>query len=387
MRDELNLRFRKEQAQGHMPRVSFRGSFHSRPGTDVLCLLTPLRPVMNTAASDRALLLHVILREKDAMKTLQLLCSAAAAVAVTAGAACNRSDTNDRAQQAANQVREVAARAGDELADAWTTTQIQAKYFADRDIKARYIDVSTHDHVVSLEGYVQNDEVRQRAVQMAKGASGVRGVQDRLLIGQAPQNASKSPAPSESVATSGAANAVNTAAARLDDGRITTMIQAKFFLDATVKGRRIDVDTTSGVVTLRGDVASDAERSEALRLARETDGVQRVEDMLAVNASLDRSGDSGTDTRATHESLGTRIDDSVIVTKLRAKFLADAQVKGASIEVAANNGVVTLEGPIANAAAHERALALTRDTDGVVQVVDRLSVQNASERAKARTRK
>src|SRR5215216_1704948 len=54
---------------------------------------------------------------EDAMKTLQLVCSAAAAVAVTAGAACNRSDTNDRAQQAANQVREVAARAGDELAD------------------------------------------------------------------------------------------------------------------------------------------------------------------------------------------------------------------------------------------------------------------------------
>jgi hyperosmotically inducible periplasmic protein len=386
MRDELTLQFLKQQAQGHMARVAFRGSFHSRPATDVLCLLTPLRPVMNTAASDRALLLHAFLREKDAMKTLQLLCSAAAAVAVTAGAACNRSDTNDRAQQAANQVREVAARAGDELADAWTTTQIQAKYFADRDIKARYIDVSTHDHVVSLEGYVQNDEVRQRAVQMAKGASGVRGVQDRLLIGQAPQNASKSPAPSESVATSGAANAVNTAAARLDDGRITTMIQAKFFLDATVKGRRIDVDTTSGVVTLRGDVASDAERSQALRLARETDGVQRVEDMLAVNASLDRSGDSGTDNRAT-QSLGTRIDDSVIVTKLRAKFLADAEMKGASVEVAANNGVVTLEGPVANAAAHDRALALTRDTDGVVQVVDRLSVQNASTRAKARTRK
>ena len=244
------------------------------------------------------------------MKTLQLLCSAAAAVAVTAGAACNRSDTNDRAQQAANQVREVAARAGDELADAWTTTQIQAKYFADRDIKARYIDVSTHDQVVTIEGYVPNDEVRQRAVQMAKGTGRVRQVQDQLLIGQAPQNAAKSEPPSEPVATSGAANAVNTAAARIDDGRITTMIQAKYFLDSTVKGRRLDVDTHSGVVTLRGDVASDAERAQALRLARETEGVQRVEDMLAVNAALDR-GDNATDTRASHESVGARIDDGV----------------------------------------------------------------------------
>ena len=320
------------------------------------------------------------------MKTLQLVCSAAAAVAVTAGAACNRSDTNDRAQQAANQVREVAARAGDELADAWTTTQIQAKYFADRDIKARYIDVSTHDQVVTLEGYVQNDEVRQRAVQMAKGTGRVRQVQDQLLIGQAPQNASKSEPSSEPVATSGAANTVNTAAVRIDDGRITTTIQAKYFLDSTMKGRRIDVDTHSGVVTLRGDVASDAERTQALRLARETEGVQRVEDMLAVNAALDR-GDTATDNRTSHEPLGERIDDGIIVTKLRAKILADSQVKGTSIEVAANNGVVTLEGPVANAAAHDRLLALTRETDGVVQVVDRLSVQTASERAKARARK
>ena len=69
------------------------------------------------------------------------------------------------------------------------------------------------------------------------------------------------------------------------------------------------------------------------------------------------------------------------------QFLADAQVKGSSIEVGADNGVVTLEGPVANSAAHDRALALTRETDGVVQIVDRLSVQNASDRAKARTRK
>jgi osmotically-inducible protein OsmY len=325
------------------------------------------------------------------MRTLQLLCGAAAAVALTAGAACNRADTNDRAQQAANQVRDVAARAGDELADAWTTTQIQAKYFADRDIKARYIDVSTHDHVVTLEGYVQNEEVRQRAEQVAKSTSGVREVQDRLLIGQVPQNASKTgPPASVAVATSGAANAVDTAAARIDDGRITTTIQAKYFLDSGVKGRRIDVDTSAGVVTLRGEVASESERSLALRIARETEGVQRVEDMLAVNAALEQNPPATpavADDRTSHESLGARIDDGVIVTKLKAKYLADSEVKASEIDVSANSGVVTLEGHVANAAARERAVSLARDTDGVVQVVDRLSVETAAQKAKPRARK
>jgi len=324
------------------------------------------------------------------MRTLQLLCSAAAAMAITAGAACNRADTNERAQEAANQVRDVAARAGDELADAWMTTQIQAKYFADHDIKARYIDVSTHDRLVKLEGYVQNEQVRERAVQMARSTNGVREVQDHLLIGQVPQNAARSEPPaSGAVATSGAANAPDTAAARVDDGRITTMIQAKYFVDPTVKGRQIDVDTRGGVVTLRGNVSSDSERMQALRLARETDGVQRVEDMLAVNASLEQPapGASGADDRTFHESVGARIDDAAVVAKLKAKYLADSDVKASEISVSATNGVVTLEGHVPNAAARDRALDLARETDGVGQVVDRLSVQNASERAKARTRK
>ena len=321
------------------------------------------------------------------MRTLQLLCGTVVVMAVTA-TACNRADTNDRAHQAADQVRDVAARAGDGLADAWTTTQVQAKYFADRDIKARYIDVSTHDRVVTLEGYVQNDEMRQRAVQLARGTSGVRDVQDRLLIGQTPQNAAKSQPPSAgAVATSGAANAVNAAATRIDDGRITTTIQSKYFLDSGVKGRRIDVDTRDGVVTLRGDVSSDTERALALRIARETDGVQRVEDMLTVNAALEQPSPAAADDRTSHESLGARIDDGVIVTKLRAKFLADPDVKSSSVNVSSNNGVVTLEGQVGNPAMHERIVTIARDTDGVVQLVDRLTIQNASERAKARTRK
>ena len=35
------------------------------------------------------------------------------------------------------------ARAGDRLADGWLTAKVQAKFFADDDIKARYIDVAT----------------------------------------------------------------------------------------------------------------------------------------------------------------------------------------------------------------------------------------------------
>ena len=57
-------------------------------------------------------------------------------------------------------------------------------------------------------------------------------------------------------------------------------------LDPTIKGRNISVELTAGVVTLRGQVASEDERAQALMLARSTPGVQRVEDYLTVDAAL-----------------------------------------------------------------------------------------------------
>jgi len=66
------------------------------------------------------------------------------------------------------------------------------------------------------------------------------------------------------------------------DAAITMKIQAKYAGDDVVKGRNIDVDTSNGVVTLKGEVDSKRERDAAEQLARETAGVKRVIDELKV---------------------------------------------------------------------------------------------------------
>ena len=81
----------------------------------------------------------------------------------------------------------------------------------------------------------------------------------------------------ETVAT-GAAEAQQA----LNDGALTAKIKSKMALDDTVKALSIDVDSRNGVVTLSGRVNSEAERSKALQLARETAGVTTVHDRLAV---------------------------------------------------------------------------------------------------------
>lgn len=70
--------------------------------------------------------------------------------------------------------------------------------------------------------------------------------------------------------------------ASLEEGSLTAKIKAKMVLDDLVKARTIDVTTEGTTVTLNGTVHSPQERDRAVMLARETNGVTRVVDQLAV---------------------------------------------------------------------------------------------------------
>jgi len=66
------------------------------------------------------------------------------------------------------------------------------------------------------------------------------------------------------------------------DTGITTAVKGKLVADDLVKARQINVDTKDKVVTLTGEVRTQAEESRALQIARETKGVQDVIDQISV---------------------------------------------------------------------------------------------------------
>ena len=68
----------------------------------------------------------------------------------------------------------------------------------------------------------------------------------------------------------------------IDDTTITTRVKTAMLNDPAVGGLRIDVDTFKGVVTLSGRVKSQAERDQAIGLARTISGVVEVKDALQV---------------------------------------------------------------------------------------------------------
>jgi hyperosmotically inducible protein len=68
----------------------------------------------------------------------------------------------------------------------------------------------------------------------------------------------------------------------IDDATITTRVKTALLNDPTVGGLAIDVDTNTGIVTLSGNVKSQAEADKAVQLARKTGGVKDVKSTLQV---------------------------------------------------------------------------------------------------------
>jgi hyperosmotically inducible protein len=80
----------------------------------------------------------------------------------------------------------------------------------------------------------------------------------------------------------GACSSTRTVGAQVDDAGITTQVKAKLAADGDINPFNIDVDTNEGVVTLQGRVAKNEARVKAEQLARDTDGVKRVINLVKV---------------------------------------------------------------------------------------------------------
>jgi hyperosmotically inducible periplasmic protein len=70
--------------------------------------------------------------------------------------------------------------------------------------------------------------------------------------------------------------------------------------------------------------------------------------------------------------------DAGISTNVKSKMAVDDTVKAYQIDVDTQNGVVTLSGAVDSSLAKERAVQIARTTDGVRDVVDRITVSEST---------
>jgi len=73
---------------------------------------------------------------------------------------------------------------------------------------------------------------------------------------------------------------------------------------------------------------------------------------------------------------GAVLAEGALTAKIKSKMALDDTVKGRTVDVTTTGHVVTVSGHVGSAAERDRVLQLARETSGVTQVVDRLTVDH-----------
>jgi len=163
---------------------------------------------------------------------------------------------------------------------------VKNRLAADTRLASSRIDVSADvdRNQITLSGTLPDEQLRMEAVEIAKASRSGVVVVDKIEV--KPAMASRSDYTEDMARTTRekAKELGDKVGTSLEDAWLYTKIMAKLVSDSNTPARRISVDVENSVVTLRGDVDSPKVRQEAERIARETDGVKRVNNRLRVNA-------------------------------------------------------------------------------------------------------
>jgi hyperosmotically inducible protein len=142
--------------------------------------------------------------------------------------------------------------------DAIIATKVKNALAESHEVRARKIDVDTVEGAVILTGIVETQEEARKAVDIAKGVPGVKGVKNNLQVG------------SRSLGEA------------LDDKVIGSKVKAKLIKEPGIRSLNIDVDVNKGVVTLTGVVGYQHQKDRVMEIARTTSGVIEVVDNIKV---------------------------------------------------------------------------------------------------------
>ena len=150
----------------------------------------------------------------------------------------------------------------------------------------------------------------------------------------------------------------------INDTWLTAKTKIALAADGRVKGRQIDVETTQGVVMLRGKVDSDAAKHAAGDITKMLDGVKTVKNDLEVVAPSKRDA--------------VEDKDEAITARVKEGFAKDAHLKKADIAIQTNAGVVSLTGEVKDIMTSADASWTAWFVTGVKSVKNDLTVKEKS---------
>jgi osmotically-inducible protein OsmY len=206
-------------------------------------------------------------------------------------------------------------------------------------LKGDDIKIHSKDGAVILSGTVSEESHKILAQETVTGLPGVKSVVNRLeLRGDvSPKNS---------------------------DAWLTTKVKTTLLYHRSVSGSSTKVDVKNGVVTLRGEAASQAQKDLTTEYARDIEGVKEVNNEMIVVKNAKKA-----------RSAGDKIDDSSITAQVKMTLLYHRSTSALNTKVETKNGVVTLHGKAKNASEMDLAAKFANDVHGVNSVNNRMTIE------------
>jgi osmotically-inducible protein OsmY len=207
-------------------------------------------------------------------------------------------------------------------------------YLQDDDIK-----IQSKDGAVTLTGIVNEESHRSLAEDTVAGLPGVTSVDNKLEV--------KGESPSKN-----------------SDAWLATKVKTTLLFHSSVSADTTKVDVKDGIVTLRGDAASQAQKELTTEYTKDVEGVKGVTNEMNV-----------TKNSKTIQTIGGKIDDSSITAQVKMSLLYHRSTSALHTSVTTKEGMVTLSGKAGNAAELDLAAKLAGDVNGVKGVTNRMTIE------------
>lgn len=232
------------------------------------------------------------------------------------------------------------------LIEARQEGSIWTAFALNRHLSAFDIKVTVDQGTAQLSGRVENQVERELAERIALDVEGIDKVDNKLQIDPA-------------VATE--ADARNGLAQRFEDATLVATIKSKLLWSNVTQGLEIEVTSDQGVVTLKGRAQSPEAKELAGNLATNTDGVASVNNLISISAADSIAAKTQPQSLSTTEQLS----DAWVTSKVKSSLIYSRNIDGLGIKVDTKEGVVTLNGMVANFAEKELAVEIARNIRGV----------------------
>ncbi|BBT37806.1 BON domain-containing protein [Pseudomonas putida] len=234
----------------------------------------------------------------------------------------------------------------DPVQDARLQGALQTALSLNRVLNPFRIEVTVNGANARLTGEVENDVERQLAEHVALATHGIEQVDNQLQI-----NPALVERPLE----------LRAYAQRLEDATLAAVIRARLLWSRITEKAAIEVESREGVVTLRGKVDSAEAKELAGVLARTTDGVHLVNNLV----SLDSAAMAKAREKPVDAPVGPQPSDNWIVDKIQSSYRYSRNLDGLNLKVASEQGMVRLSGEVVSSEQKTIAVEVARQMIGV----------------------